>query len=351
MTSKCRAQTPCSARCDSWSIGTTGESWSWEPSISVRSRAKTTTSWLPRQLSFHPELIDYPQHLRRLFMFGTSPYNYEHFTRDLLKDFKSDSGPEAGETAPDFTLRTIDGDKLSLSDFEEHKNVLLTFGSGTCPMTLGSIAGLNRLYDKYRGDDVEFLFVYVREAHPGEDLPAHNSMDEKFRAAEQFRYEEDLKMPVLVDDLRGSVHRKYGKLPNPSFLIDKSGRVAFRTQWTQANILDRAINELLDFQQRTGKDHNVVANGEDRRMPKSFPLLYTYRALKRGGREAITDFEQEMGTPGKMAVASSRIVQPVVENPGKTAAAAALTAGVLAGGIFAGYKLRQKRLAKRGPYR
>jgi peroxiredoxin len=285
-------------------------------------------------------------------VFGLGSYNYEHFTRDLLiKDVAKFSGPDPGEVAPDFTLRTIDGDKLSLSDFEEHKNVVLTFGSGTCPMTLGSIAGLNRLYDNYRGDDVEFLFIYVREAHPGEDLPAHESVEDKFRAAEEFRDEEDLKMPVLIDDLRGSVHRKYGKLPNPSYLIDKSGRVAFRSQWTQPNIFDRAIEELLDFQQRTGKDHAVVADGEDSRMPKSFPLLYTYRALKRGGREAILDFEEAFGMPGKMAVASSRIVQPVVENPGKTATAAALTAGVLAGGILAGYKLRQKRLAKRGPYR
>jgi len=284
-------------------------------------------------------------------MLGNSTYNYEHFTRDLLKDFKSGSGPDAGDTAPDFTLRTIDGDKLSLSDFEEHKNVLLTFGSATCPMTLGSIAGLNNLYEKYRGDNVEFLFVYVREAHPGEDLPAHASMDDKFRAAQILRDEEELKMPVLVDDLRGSVHRKYGKLPNPSYLIDRSGRIAFRCQFTQPSVLENAIDELLDVQERTGEDRAVVAGGEDTRMPKSFPLLYTYRALRRGGREAILDFEEALGMPGKFAVASSRIAQPVVEHPGKTAAAAALTAGVLAGGIFAGVKLRQKRLRGREPYR
>lgn len=284
-------------------------------------------------------------------MFGLGTYNYEHFTRDQLKDFVNASGPEPGDVAPDFTLRTIDGDKLALSDFEEHKNVVLTFGSGTCPMTLGSIAGLNRLYDQFRGDDVEFLFVYVREAHPGEDIPAHESMDDKFRAAELFRDEEDLKMPLLIDDIRGSVHRKYGTLPNPSFLIDRSGRVAFRCLWTQPSVLENAINELLEFQERTDEDHVVVAAGEDRRMPKSFPLLYTYRALKRGGREAILDFEDAMGLPGKMAVASSRIAQPVVENPGKTAAAAALTAGVLVGGIYAGAKLRQRRLRGREPYR
>lgn len=284
-------------------------------------------------------------------MFGSGTYNYEHFTRDLLKSLKKENGPEPGEVAPDFTLRTVDGDKVSLSDFEEHKNVVLTFGSATCPMTLGSIGGLNRLYEKYRGDDVEFLFVYIREAHPGEDLPSHRSMEDKFRAAQLFRDEEDLKMPVPIDDLRGSVHRKYDRLPNPSYLIDKSGRIAFRSLYAQPDVLDNAVSELLTFQQRTGKDHSVVAGGENRRMPRSFPLLYTYRALKRGGRQAILNFKEALGVSGKLAVAGSRVAQPVVENPGKTAAAAALTAGVLAGGVYAGYKLRQKRLAHREPYR
>ena len=284
-------------------------------------------------------------------MFESGTYNYEHFTRDLLIDLKEKNGPEPGDVAPDFALRTLEGDKLSLSDFEEHKNVLLTFGSATCPMTLGAISGLNDLYDKYRGDEIEFLFVYVREAHPGEDLPAHESMEDKFRAAQLLRDEEDLKMPVLIDDLRGSVHRKYGKLSNPSYLIDKSGRVAFRCLYAQPSLLENAIDELLGFQQRTGKDRAVVAGGEDVRIPKSFPLLYTYRALKRGGREAIANFEEALGVPGKMVVASSRIAQPVVEHPGKTAAAAALTAGVLAAGIYTGYKLRRKRFAGREPYR
>jgi peroxiredoxin len=284
-------------------------------------------------------------------VFGSGTYNYEHFTRDLLRDIKKENGPEPGDVAPDFTLRTIDGDKLSLSDFEEHKNVLLTFGSATCPMTLGSIGGLNGLYEKYRGDSLEFLFVYVREAHPGEDLPSHRSMEDKFRAAQLFHDEEELRMPLLVDDLRGSVHRKYGKLPNPSYLIDKSGRIAFRSLYAQPHVLEHAIDELLGFQQRTGKDRAVVAGGEDLHTPKSFPLLYTYRALERGGRQAIRNFEEAMGVYGKLAVTGSRMVQPVVAHPRKTAAAAALAIGVVAGGAYAGYKLRAKRFPRHEPYR
>src|SRR5207253_6875958 len=108
-------------------------------------------------------------------MFGMKPYTYERFTRDLIakdmtKSKLAGAGPAPGSRAPDFTGRTLDGDKLTLSDFRGEKNVVLTFGSATCPMTAGSIAGVNELYDEFAGDDVEFLFVYVREAHPGDDM-------------------------------------------------------------------------------------------------------------------------------------------------------------------------------------
>src|SRR5436853_5708078 len=123
---------------------------------------------------------------------------------------------------------------------------------------------------KFRGDDVEFLFVYVRDAHPGEKLPAHRSMRDKIKAAESLRDEEEMEMPVVVDDTRGSIHRKYSRLPNPAFLIDKSGRVAFRCMWTRPEAIEGAIEELLELQQERGVDHVVVNGGQDVSMPLTY---------------------------------------------------------------------------------
>src|SRR5207237_5308585 len=145
-----------------------------------------------------------------------------------------------------------------LSDYQGKKNVLLVFGSATCPMTAGSIHGINKLYDELRGGDIDFLFIYVREAHPGERIPPHGSMNEKIQAARLLRDQEDIEMPVVVDDLRGSIHRKYSKLPNPAFLIDKSGRVAFLSLWSRPTGLGHAIQELLDIQEERGVDRAVV---------------------------------------------------------------------------------------------
>src|SRR5262249_25674484 len=150
-----------------------------------------------------------------LLMFGFDRYNYESFDRSvLLKDRNARRGPDAGDVAPDFTLRTLEGHRVSLSDFEERKNVVVTFGSATCPMTAASIAGLNRLYKERSSEDVQFLFIYVREAHPGECIGAHEELSDKVRAAHILAEEEAVEIPILIDDLRGSVHRKYGKMPN-----------------------------------------------------------------------------------------------------------------------------------------
>ncbi len=96
-------------------------------------------------------------------MFGFRPYNYERFTRELLlKDIacgKAAGGPEPGDRAPDFEARTLDGNKVRLSDYRGEKNVVLTFGSATCPMTAGSTPGMNKLFQKYQGEDVQFLCV------------------------------------------------------------------------------------------------------------------------------------------------------------------------------------------------
>lgn len=287
-------------------------------------------------------------------MLGFSSYNYEHFSREIFHDLAqtSFSGPAPGERAPDFRAVTLDGDSVRLSDFTKQKNVLLLFGSATCPMTADAIGGINELYDRFRGSDIEFLFVYVREAHPGEVIPAHNSMREKVEAARLLRDEEDMHMPVLVDDLRGTIHRKYSKLPNPAFLIDKSGRVAFLSLWSKPESLGAAIEELLEMQQDRGVDHVIVHGGQDLSMALPYRALSSYRALERGGRESLSDFRQALGLPARVALTASQLAKPLLENPGRLMSVVALTVAVLAGGLYAGFELRKRRLGtRRNPYR
>src|SRR5215813_7598972 len=283
-------------------------------------------------------------------MLGFRNYNYERFSRERLHEFVDArfSGPEAGEPAPDFSAESLEGEVVRLSDYQGEKNVLLVFGSATCPMTAATVGELSALYDEF-SDEVEFLFVYVREAHPGERVSAHSSMEEKFAAAQLLSDAEDLEMPVLVDDLRGSVHRQYSGLPNPAFLIDKSGRVAFRSMWANPEALAAAIDELLEIEEERDTDQAVVRGGEDLSMPLTYSMLRSHRALHRGGRQAVQDFYAAIGRSRRAAARESK---PLLKNPGRILSVAALTAAVLAGGIYAGFELRKRRLGlRRNPYR
>lgn len=286
-------------------------------------------------------------------MFASKRYNYRSFTREQVKQnltVRQMGGPKPGAEAPDFELESLDGKTFRLNDFAGEKNVALVFGSATCPMTAGSIRGLNHLDGDYSDEDVEFLFVYVREAHPGEDLPAHRSMENKAEAAQLFRDEEEVDMPILLDQLDGKVHRQYGGLPNSSYLIDKSSRVAFRALWSRPSVLDEALRELLEYQEKTGKEHKVVRGGEDTSMPARYGMLHSHRALERGGRRAVREFKEAAGAPGRVAVAASRVAEPMVLHPGRAFAAVAITGGVIVGALLAGMKLRERMLQQRSPY-
>jgi hypothetical protein len=220
-------------------------------------------------------------------------------------------------------------------------------------MTAASVTALNELYDLVGGDEIEFLFVYVREAHPGERIPAHDSAADKVAAAKLLREEERIEMPMVVDDLSGSIHRKYSRLPNPSFLIDKSGRVAFRSMWANPEELAAAIEELLEKEHHREEDHAIVRGGEDLSMPVSYAMLSSFRALERGGRIALADFREAVGVSQNGAAQEEEAFsESMLEHPGRVLAVTALTTAVLAGGLYAGFELRKRRLGlRRNPYR
>ncbi|HUO59735.1 MAG TPA: deiodinase-like protein [Candidatus Acidoferrales bacterium] len=287
-------------------------------------------------------------------MFGFARYNYDQFQRQqLVKNFartKFGHAPNPGSSAPDFELRSLDGEKIRLSDFKHEKNVVLTFGSATCPQTAASISQLRELEENFHDEGVQFLFVYTREAHPGNRIPAHQSREDKVHAAEIFRDEEHIEFPILVDDLSGRTHRRYGSLPNPTFIIDTSGRVAFRSLASNTDRIEEALNELLETQQNRGVEHAVVAGGEDASMPAVRMFMHAHRALSRGGQRSIRNFQNELGMPARMAVTGGRLARPIADHPGTTAATALAVAGVLGLGLWIGRELRRRRFDQT-PYR
>jgi hypothetical protein len=126
----------------------------------------------------------------------------------------------------------------------------------------------------------------VREAHPGEHLGAHASLDDKVAAARRLRDELGIARPILVDDLEGTVHRAYGLLPNMSWVIDRGGTILYKAMWTSAERIGEFV-ERRSGQRRAGKrapfhTEQLELRSLDR---EAFGL-----GLERNGPRAVTEF-------------------------------------------------------------
>ncbi len=80
-------------------------------------------------------------------------------------NFNTD-GLQVGDTIPDFTFYTLSGTPYNAQTLiNSGKPLCLVAGSYTCPVWRGKITTLNTLISTY-GSQVNFLVVYVCEAHP-----------------------------------------------------------------------------------------------------------------------------------------------------------------------------------------
>lgn len=87
--------------------------------------------------------------------------------------------------------------------------------------------------------------MVIRQAHPGPEEPAYRSAEDKLQDAQRYHRTEGIPWRVLVDDLRGTTHQAYGGLADPTYLIDREGRVAFYNMWTYVPTLYKAIRAVL----------------------------------------------------------------------------------------------------------
>lgn len=130
---------------------------------------------------------------------------------------------------------------------------------------------------EYAERDVTSLFIYTREAHPGELLPHHSSFAQKLAQARTFRAEHGVRRRILVDALDGPVHRLYGALPNMTWLILRRGTIAYKAAWTDAGDVRLALE-------------GVARLGELRRQGGRLAPFWTerlgYRVVSQAGFEA-----------------------------------------------------------------
>ena len=65
----------------------------------------------------------------------------------------------AGQTAPDFSLKSIDGTEYSLKKLLERGPVLVSFFKVSCPVCQFTFPFLERLYKRYGSEEITFLGI------------------------------------------------------------------------------------------------------------------------------------------------------------------------------------------------
>lgn len=167
-------------------------------------------------------------------------YNYDDFSTG---DYNFDDiiGPSVGDKAPEFTLSTSDGDMRPLLEFDG-EFLVLEMGSISCPLFQSRRPAMETLDSKIEG--VSTAILYVREAHPGADIPSHKSFDDKISCASRLKDTDGETRVIFVDNFEGTVHQAYGSMPNAVFIINKNGCVVFRSEWNNPAATRKALFAL-----------------------------------------------------------------------------------------------------------
>lgn len=166
-----------------------------------------------------------------------SSTGYEQYMASVNKILASNKKAEIAKQminlpAPDFTLKDVDGNTVSLASLKG-KVVVVDFWAIWCVPCKASFPSMRLVVNKYKNDaDVRFLFVHTWENHHSnltgkiDDTPTltakHYVEDNNY----PFRVLMDLKDPVTG---KNKVVSSYHVTAIPTkFVIDKNGNIRFR---------------------------------------------------------------------------------------------------------------------------
>lgn len=114
--------------------------------------------------------------------------------------------------APDFELKTLNGQTVRLSDYQG-KKVILNFWATWCPPCKAEMPHMQSFYEKYKHQGVEILAVNLTSQDSGVDK------------VQSFAKEYGLTFPVLLDE-EGFAAQKYNIVTVPtSYMIDTEGTI------------------------------------------------------------------------------------------------------------------------------
>ncbi len=154
-----------------------------------------------------------------------------------------------GEAAPEINLTTTTGEKFRLKDLRG-TNVAIMFVAMTCPPARLEIKKWEELVTKFASSDVHFILIYSREQHPGEAgyRGYHHTISDEDRATYADELAETTSLDIAIDPVSEVTLNEYGIVPNGAFVVDRKGRIVFKTPWADAKKISVVLENLTALQ-------------------------------------------------------------------------------------------------------
>ncbi|MFF2481246.1 TlpA disulfide reductase family protein [Paenibacillus sp. NPDC058071] len=134
-------------------------------------------------------------------------------------------GLAQGNVAPDFELKTLDGEVVKLSDFRG-KRVIVNMWATWCPPCRAEMPDMQKFYDTYKDDRVAVLAVNMTES------------EKSVGQVPSFLDEYGITFPVILDE-KSEVANLYQVRSLPtSYMIDSDGVI-------QQKIIGPMNNEMM----------------------------------------------------------------------------------------------------------
>jgi hypothetical protein len=150
---------------------------------------------------------------------------------------------------------------------------------------------MDTLAEDYAEHGFDSLFIYTREAHPGEILPHHTSFAQKLAMARRFREEQSVRRRILVDALDGAGHKRYGALPNMTWILLRGGLIAYKAAWTDAEDVRLAMENVARIAELRRRGGRLAPFWTERLGYRAVDQAAFNSGLERNGPKAVAEFE------------------------------------------------------------
>ena len=150
---------------------------------------------------------------------------------------------------------------------------------------------MNDLAEQYAEDGVGSYFLYTHEAHPGENYPHLTSMSQKYEHGRALRDVLGVTRPIVLDALDGACHRRYGSMPNMTWIFNRAGVPIYKGDWTDVNSVAAAIEYYLDVLNRRRDRERLVPFRVERLDYRTSDQEQFYAGLARNGPKAVEEFK------------------------------------------------------------